>query len=142
MTAATIAKIGAGTTLSYEDSNTPGTFIDLVNALQVGSTGEQGEFVEITPISQTTRQYIPGMKTPPDKEITFNDVPGDTDQEAFFNLAKSAETVNMQIIFANGRKGAYALALSGYQVNEPEGNSQITITVYGKQSGSVTWTTS
>lgn len=140
MAASNIAVIGAGTTLSYE-SDTPDTYIDLIHATAVGATGEQGEFVETTPIKATTKTFIAGMKTPPDKEITLNDVPGDTDQEAFLTKAKANETVNMQIVFSNGRTGKFTLALSGYQVNEPEGNSPVTVTVFAKQSGDTAWST-
>ena len=140
MAASTVAKIGAGTVLAYE-SDTPDTYVDLVNATAIGATGEQGEFVETTPIAALTKEFISGMKTPPDKEITLNDVPGDAVQEAFLAKAKANEQVKMQVTFSNGRVGKFTLALSGYQVNEPEGGSAITVTVYGKQSGDTVWST-
>ena len=133
-----IAKLGAGTVLAYE-GDTAGTYVDLVNATAIGSTGEKGEFIEVTPIAALTREYIPGMKTPPDKEITLNDVFDDVDQEAFLARAKTNATVNMQVTFSNGRVGKFVLAMSGYQVNEPQGNSAVTVTVYGKQSGETEW---
>ena len=138
MAGSTVVKIGAGTVLAYE-SDTPDTYIDLLNATTIGATGEQGEFVEVTPIAALTKQFISGMKTPPDKEITLNDAPGNADQEAFLAKAKAGETVNMQVTFSNGRIGKFVLALSGYQINEPESGSAITVTVYGKQSGDTDW---
>lgn len=140
MAASTVAKIGAGSVLSFEDPDTADTFLPLTEALTLGAIGEQGEFVETTPIAATTRTYIPGLKTPPDKEITGNDVPGDANQEKFLALAKSMETVNMKIELANGRIAAFTLALSGWQINEPAGDGAIVWTVFGKQSGDVTWT--
>lgn len=140
MAASTVAKIGAGTVLAYE-SDTPDTYVNLVNATAIGATGEQGEFVEVTPIASLTKQFISGMKTPPDKEITLNDAPGDAEQQAFLTKAKAGETINMQVTFSNGRIGKFALALSGYQVNEPEAGAAITVTVYGKQSGDTEWST-
>lgn len=140
MAASSIAKIGAGTVLAYE-TDTPGSYVDLENATAIGATGEQGEFVEVTPIASTTKKFISGMKTPPDKEITMNDVPADSEDQDFLLKAKSNETVNMKVTFSNGRVGMFALALSGYVVNEPEGGSAVTITVYGKQSGDTEWST-
>ena len=142
MAASTTARLGAGTVLSFEDPVNSSTFLNLVNATAIGATGEQGEFVETTPISSTTRTYIGGMKTPPDKEITLNDVPGDTDQEKFLTAARDGDTVSMKVTFANGRVGSFAMVLSGYQVNEPTNNEALTVTVFGKQSGDTTWTTS
>ena len=140
MAGKTIAVIGAGTTLSFEDPAKSGTFKELVEARTVGAIGEQGEFVETTPIAATTRTYISGLKTPPDKEITGNDVPGDANQETFLKMAKDMATVNMKVVFSNGRTGTFALALSGWQMNDPQGGEALQWTVYGKQSGDVAWT--
>ncbi len=141
MPASTVAIIGAGTTLSFEDPDDPGTFLELAEALTIGATGEQGEFVETTPIKATTRTYIPGLKTPPDKEITGNDVPGDANQETFLQLANDSATVNMKVEYSNGRTGTFSIALAGYQINEAQNSESLQWTVYGKQSGSVAWTT-
>ena len=62
MTNQSIAIIGAGTRLSFENPASPGNFIELQEALTIGSIGEQGEFIETTPISSTTRTYVPGLK--------------------------------------------------------------------------------
>ena len=138
----TEAIIGAGTTLSFEDPANPGDYLVLEEARTIGATGTQGEFVETTPIKATTRTYIPGLKTPPDKEITGNDVPGDASQETFLQLAADNASVNMKVEFSNGRTGSFTLALSGWQINDPQGGEALQWTVYGKQSGDVTWSVS
>ena len=135
----TEAIIGAGTTLSFEDPASPGEYLVLEEARTIGATGTQGEFVETTPIKATTRTYIPGLKTPPDKEITGNDVPGDANQEKFLKLADDNATVNMKVEYSNGRTGTFTLALSGWQINDAEGGEALMWTVYGKQSGDVDW---
>lgn len=135
----TEAIIGAGTTLSFEDPANPGDYLVLEEARTIGATGTQGEFVETTPIKATTRTYIPGLRTPPDKEITGNDVPGNAHQETFLQLAADNKIVNMKVELSNGRTGAFVLALSGWQINEPQGGEALMWTVYGKQSGSVDW---
>lgn len=140
MAAPTVATIGAGSTVSFEDPDTPDTFLPLAEVRTIGAIGEQGEFVETTPIAATTRTYIPGLKTPPDKEITGNDVPGDVNQEKFLALAKTMATVNMKVELSNGRMATFVLALSGWQINDVQGGEAVQWTVYGKQSGDVTWT--
>lgn len=142
MTTKTNATIGAGTTLSFEDPDNSSTFLELIEARTIGAIGQQGEFIETTPINTTTRTYIPGLKTPPDKEITGNDIPGDSTQEKFLALANRNSTVNMKVVLSNGRTGAFAMALSGWQINEPQGGEALQWTVYGKQSGEVHWTVS
>ncbi len=140
MPATTTALIAAGTVLSFEDPDTADTFLELTEATAIGAMGTQGEFVETTPLKATTRTYIPGLKTPPDKEIVGNDVPGDANQEAFLQLATDNATVNMKVTLSNGRVGAFVMVLSGWQINEPSGAETLQWTVYGKQSGEVTWT--
>lgn len=135
-----VAVIGAGTTLSFEDPENEGEYLLLEGARTIGATGEQGEFVETTPISSTTRTYIPGLKTPPDKEIVGNDIPGDTNQETFLELARSNSTVNMKVEYSNGRLGDFVIALAGFQINDATGSDALQWTVYGKQSGDVAWT--
>lgn len=139
MAASTVAKIGAGSVMSFEDPDAVNTYLPLKDALTIGAIGEQGEFVETTPISATTRTYIPGLKTPPDKEITGNDVPGDVNQEKFLALAKSMAIVNMKVELSNGRIATFTLAMSGWQINEPAGDGVLVWTVFGKQSGDVNW---
>ena len=142
MPASTVALIAAGTILSFEDPETEGEYLELTEATSIGAIGVQGDFVETTPLSATTRTYIPGLKTPPDKEIVGNDVPGDANQETFLDLASDNTTVNMKVELSNGRVGDFVMALSGWQINEPQGAETLQWTVYGKQSGDVTWTVS
>lgn len=136
------AKIGAGSVLKYEDPDAPGIYVTLPNALDVGGqTGSQGEFVEITPISATTREYIRGLKTPPDKQFTFNDVPGIAAYERFLAIARNESygAIKMRIEYTVGRRADFNVALSGHVMEQAEGGSQLKMIVFGKQSGEPTW---
>lgn len=140
MPGATVAKLAAGTQLQYEDPNLAGTYKNLPGVLQIGTVGESGEFIETTPIDKTTREYIPGITTPDDKEIVMNDLPGDANQQEFLGLANTGATSKMKVVYTNGRTGDFTLALNGSKVNNPETDGQITISVFGRQSGATTWT--
>jgi hypothetical protein len=138
----TVATIGAGSALFYEPPNAPGTRVALENALNLGQTGEQGEFVETTPISKKVREYIRGMKTPPDKQITFNDVPGDSAYETYLNFIRDEDNVasiKHFIDYANGRRAEFMMVPNGMMVDEAEGNTQLKMMVFGKQSGATIW---
>lgn len=139
---ATVAQIGAGSTMFYEPPNAPGTWVELPNALNLGQTGEQGEFVEVTPISKKVREYIRGMKTPPDKQITFNDVPGIADYQTYLNFVRdedSVDNIKHRIDYSNGRRAEFVMVPNGMMVDEAEGNTQLKMLVFGKQSGATTW---
>lgn len=132
---------GAGSIFKVGDGGDPTeTFAEVPQCVGMGKSGAQGEFVQATPISKTTHEYISGMETPPDKQLVFHDVPGDAAQAAFLLQAYNRETVNCEIAYSNGRISAFTLVLAGYEVDEPEGSGPIKVTVYAKQSGAATHT--
>lgn len=140
MAFATVAKLGAGSVLSYEDPDgSSGVFIPLPNALEIGEVGEQGEFVETTPISQLVREYIAGLETPPDKTIVFNDIPGLEAYEDFMDLVRARETLNMRVSYSNGRIADFVIVFAGSLMQQPEGGSQLKMSCFGKQSGATVW---
>lgn len=143
MTLATTAKLGAGSKLSYTTGGATPVFIPLETALNIGQVGEQGEFVETTPISKTVREYIKGMKTPPQKQITFNHVPGDADYAAFLALVDepATDSIAMQVDYTSGDKASFVLVPSGRVMEEPEGNTQLKMIVFFQQTGATTWGT-
>jgi hypothetical protein len=136
------AKIGAGSSLSYEDPDVPGVFNVLPNALDVGGqTGSQGEFVETTPILATTREYIRGLKTPPDKQFTFNHQPGIAVYQRFLQIADNAtyDKIKMRIDYITGDRALIDVVLSGRVMENAEGAAQLKHLVFGKQSGDAAW---
>lgn len=136
------AKIGAGCTLQYEDPAVPGVYVALPTALDVGGqTGSQGEFVETTPISALTREFIRGLKTPPDKQFTFNHQPGIAAYARFLAIADNPayDEVKMRIEYVTGDRADVNVVLSGRVMESAEGASQLKMIVFGKQSGEPVW---
>ena len=139
MATSTVAKLAGGTVLKFGDGYSPEVFTTIPGVLTVGEVGEQGEFIEVTQINDTSREYIAGMDSGQDIEITMNDLTGDSDQQAFITDANNRELRNMQIVFPNGRTGTFTLALNGARMSEPTPDEQIKIIVAAKQTGAVTW---
>jgi hypothetical protein len=140
MTLSSVEKLGAGCSMSFSsDGGT--TYKELVNALTIGDSGSEGEFVQTTPIRNTTHTYIPGMQTPPQTSATFNHQPGLTDYKAFIDAAKARQTVKIKKTYTTGDECVFDAALNGYKVNEPEGNGTVKSTVSWQQSGDETWST-
>lgn len=140
MPAATVSKLGKGTILRYE-SPTPGTFIDLPNALTIGSIGAKGSFVNNTPISAPDPTFLAGDKEPEEKEFTFNDIPGDSDQEAFLAKAAAGDTWKMQVEYPSGRIADFSCVLNNWQQGEPTREGALTVVAFGQVTGGVTWST-
>jgi hypothetical protein len=141
MSFSTVAKLGAGSKLYFENPAAPGTFILLDNALTLGQSGEQGEFVETTPISKTVREYIKGLKTPPSKQLSFNDVPADTNYALYLSKVddESVASVKHRIDYSNGRRAEFTVVMSGRVLDEADGNTQLKMQVFGQQSGATVW---
>lgn len=142
MAFSTVAKLGAGTQLFFENPAQPGIWLLLDNALSIGQVGEQGEFVETTPISKTVREYIRGLKTPPQKQLTFNDVPADANYQTFLSVwddEQNVDAINMRVDYSNGRRAEFVLVASGRVVDEAQGSAQLQMIVFAQQSGATTW---
>ena len=140
---ATVAKLGAGSTLSFENPSAPGVFLPLANALTVGQTGEQGEFVEVTPLSAKVRQYIRGLKTPPTKQLVFNDHDS-PNYEVFLSVVDDEDNVdfiNFRIDYENGRRASFAMVANGRMMDEADGSTQLKMMVFGQQTCATTWST-
>mgnify|MGYP000176132190 FL=1 len=138
--AATVATIGAGTVVEYSTIAAPTVFLSIPDVLSFGAVGEQGEFIETTPLDATTRKYISGLKTPDDKQINMNYLPGDAGQQAFIVAARVSDSVNMKITYPGGTTAEFLLITNGFKLESVENNKQQIGVVYGKQSGAVAWT--
>ena len=142
MAFSTVAKLGAGTQLYFENPASPGVYKLLDNALLVGQTGEEGDFTETTPISKTVREYVRSLKTPPTKQFTFNDVPADANYAEFISVwddEANVDQVNMRLDFTNGRRSDFVVVPNGRVLDEPSGDAQLQMIFFGQQSGSAAW---
>lgn len=142
MAFSTVAKLGAGTKLYFENPANPGIYLLLDHALTIGQVGEQGEFTETTPISKTVREYIRGLKTPPQKQLTFNDVPADANYQEFLGVWDDEQNVNeiaCRVDYSNGRRAQFNLIASGRVVDEAQGGAQLQMIVFAQQTGATVW---
>lgn len=137
-----VAKLGAGTKTFFQNPANPGVWKELTNALEIGQVGEQGEFLEVTPLSEKVKRFIRGMKTPPQKQMTFNDVPANVNYAEFESVWDDEDNVDfvpIRIDYSNGRRAEYNLVQSGRVMDGPEGGSQLKQIFFAQQDGSTTW---
>tara|TARA_B110000503_G_scaffold134062_1_gene212495 strand:+ start:348 stop:776 length:429 start_codon:yes stop_codon:yes gene_type:complete len=139
MAGLTVATLGAGSKLYYEPVALPGTWVLLAGALNIGEVGEQGEFIETTPILAEVREYTRGLKTPPNKTMTFNDTPGDADYVAFLAEVDADASVQFKVEYKNNHQAVFTLILSGRLMQEAEGGAQLKMNIFGQQSGATAW---
>lgn len=140
MAGSTLPTLGAGSKMYYEPTASPGTWVLLANALNIGEVGEQGEFIEYTPISEEIRQYIRGLKTPPSKTVIFNDQPGDANYVAFLAEVDADATLQYKVEYKNNHQAIFSVVHSGRMMQEAEGGAQLKMNVFGQQTGGTAWT--
>ncbi len=141
MPLSTIAKLGAGSKVYYTTGGETPVWVLLDNALTLGQVGTQGEFVETTPISKVVREYIAGMETPPQKQMSFNHLPGNADYAAYLALVDAKNPISHRFDYTTGDRATVTLVPSGRVMEEPEGNSQLKMTCFFQQSGAPQWGT-
>jgi len=139
MAFSTKATTGEGSKVAYETTPGGGTYADLNFARDLPELGEQGTFIDMTPIKTINQVFEAGGTETQEIELVLFDVPGDTDHEAYITKAKARETVSHQFTYTTGRIGTVELVLNGSRVNPPARGEGVTITVYAQQRGAVVW---
>ncbi|MGH1371135.1 MAG: hypothetical protein ACRBBW_03810 [Cellvibrionaceae bacterium] len=138
MPASSVSIVGTGTKLLYENPASPGTYIHLVNATVIGSNSKKGAFIDNSPISPASPTYIAGDEEAEQKEYTFNDVPGDSDQEDFIGRVINKETLAMRVEQPNGVTFDYQVIFNGYESVEPTRTTALGIKAIGQRTGDIT----
>lgn len=136
MAFSTTVKLGEGSKLEFEDT----TWKELLFAKELPALGEQGSFVDVTPIRSLVKVYAAGESDTQELEFVLFDVPGNADHQAFFELANAAASINMRITYTTGRIGTFLAELNRSVMNPPTRGEGVTVTVKARQSGAVTWT--
>ena len=134
-----MAIIGAGTKFKYK-IGAAAEFTLLPGVRSIGDTGQERPLVDSTPLDQTSKEYIAGMKDGDEKDIMFNYEVADAAQKAFRDEAKAGNTVKIQIEYPNTTTAEFDFVLLSFRVMNPESEATLQCAVKGKVSGDVTWT--
>ena len=80
-----------------------GSFVKIAGVENLPDFGFGAEWSERSRIDHTERQYDESMKTPPEIEFVFDDLPDDATQKGFITAVLARETKSMRAYWANGR---------------------------------------
>lgn len=140
-----LARLAAGTVIEIEEPAESATWVAIAEPRELGDIGESGSFVDATHLSITdaTRQYIAGLKDPPDKAFVFADIPADAGQIALKAAADAQETRVIRISLpattpASATQATMSVVLNGWVNQGPVVDGAVMLAVTGKQSGSTT----
>ena len=94
--------------------------MEIPEIVSLGQLGEQGSFVETTPIDvgDATRKYIPGLQDVAENTLTFNWRGDDVNQNTLAGWAESLLSVQMRVTFSNSVIFTATVGLSGFTTTE------------------------
>lgn len=117
------------------------TYDQILGVVTVPRVGTEGSFVEIQDISELTRRYAAGIKTPPEWELAFNRIGDDTIQDDLIAAAVAGDTVKIKVTYQTGDVADIDLVLNGYFADEAaQGDAIQMFAIRGQQSGDATFT--
>ncbi|CAN8142194.1 putative Phage protein [uncultured Thiomicrorhabdus sp.] len=120
-----------GTIVEYStDGGT--TYSEIPEVDELGEFGQDGSFIDVTSLRDTTNKYVGGRTDTPDYPITFKDT-GVLAETNLLAAADARDTVKVKITFPSTAFYTFDVALSGYK-STPTGDV-LKHTVNGKQSG-------
>lgn len=108
--------LNAGTTIEFSVDD-GSTFVSLLGVPETPDFRDEKEEVENTTITDTTRQYRPGLDSPTEVTLTAHYLRTDTDQLAFRALARSNGSCIMKITDPDGEELQFPCELKNYGIN-------------------------
>lgn len=129
---------GAGSVVQFSfDDGT--TYKKIPYVEQIPQVGTEGEFVDVTPIDELVREYIPGIRGAQQWIIAFRDVGADPDQDSLIDAAQNQSTVKARITYSSGRVADFSVSCNGHYAAEVGLEAVLMHAVKGQITGDVAW---
>ena len=130
----TSAVLGASSTLSVEISSVA---TDIAEVLRVGAIGSQTPEVDVTNLDSTAKEYIGGLAEGANVEFDLNWIAGNTAQEYLRDAVGNTEV--FQMTWSDSSTADFSMVVLGFNRGETSPEGQLTASVTGRISGSITW---
>jgi hypothetical protein len=134
----TSAVLGAKSKFMLGDGASPEVFTKVAEVLRIGAIGATAPEVDVTNLDSDAKEYISGLPDGETVEIQMNFV-GGTQQNALRDGVGS--TKNIRVQFNDNTQAAFAWVILGFMRDETTPESQLTATVTGRITGSITYST-
>jgi Lambda phage tail tube protein, TTP len=138
---ATNAMIGYSTLVYYADAESPGTFTQVTEVIEVTPPNQAADDVDATHFTSPnrTREYIQGLIEPGEASIVLNRIPGGTAEIAIMALRDSGARRMWRFVWPNNTIWDFVAYVKGYETTSPI-DDRMTATCTLKVSGSTTVT--
>lgn len=134
----TQASLGALTTLQLSNGASPEVYTTVAEVLRIGPIGSTAPEVDVTNLDSTAKEYIGGLGDGAQVEFECNWIKS-TQQTTLRDAV--GDTHNFKVTWSDSPNtvATFALVVLGFNMGETTPESQITASVTGRITGSITW---
>ena len=136
----TSAVLGSGSTLQLGSGASPQVYTTIGEVLRCGPIGSTNPEVDVTNLDSTAKEYIAGLADGNNVEFDMNYIRG-TQQDSLRTSQAAGSTVNLRMVWSTSpnTSATFDLVLLGFEMGETTPEQQITASVSGRISGSISW---
>ena len=119
------------------------TFNQIPGCLGPGPVGDKPAFKDATTIDMKGYKSKAALAEPEDREVKFKYLRDNTAQDDIRSVAKNKETRLVRIDFIPlGKSYTFEMVFGGWQLDEPEFNEDINMTIFARKNTNVPTTES
>jgi len=137
----TAAVLGKGATLQLGSGASPQVYTTIAEVLRCGPIGSSNPEVDVTNLDSTAKEYIAGLADGNTVEFDMNWLSSNTQQTSLRTSQAAGSTVNLRMVWQTSplTRAQFNLVLLTFEMGETTPDAQVTATVSGRISGSITW---
>ena len=137
----TAAVLGKGATLQLGDDASPQVLTTIAEVLRCGPIGSTNPEVNVTNLDSTAQEYIAGLADGNTVDFDLNWIAGNTQQAALRTAAAAGTTKYLKMVWPTSPNttAIFNLVILQFEMGETTPEAQVTASVSGRISGSITW---
>lgn len=142
----TKAILGIGTVVEFNDGS---NWLEIKEPRGIGEVGDDGGFVQATHLNSPnkTHEYIAGLNDTMEKDLQFNFIEDDADQNTVRSRAKNKTETQFRVTYppstdsSSKKRLTFTMALTSWKMDDPSPDGILTFTIVGRITGTVSEST-
>lgn len=137
----TSAVLGKNATLQLGSGASPQVYTTVAEVIRCGPIGSTNPEVDVTNLDSTAKEYIAGLADGNTVDFDMNWIGGNTQQEALRTAAANGSTSNFKMTWQTSPNtvAVFDLVILTFEMGETTPEQQVTASVSGRITGSISW---
>ena len=137
----TSAVLGSNATLQLGSGASPQVLTTIAEVLRCGPIGSTNPEVDVTNLDSTAKEYIAGLADGNTVEFDVNFLAGNAQQLSLQTSQASGSTIYLKMTWQTSPlyTAIFSLVLLGFEIGETTPEGQVTASISGRITGSITW---